>query len=189
MTIDTEKRFGKTVEDLYNQRAWLILLANSYVQNIEASQDIVNDSFISLMENIDGLKDAVLKSFLATTVKHKCLNYLRRSNCEKIIHNNLKLRAIDAYNISILQADAVDSRLTGNEVMSLCRESLSKLPPLTSCVFMDRLNGLTYKEIAEKYGITQRSVTYEVSKALAVLKVALKDYLPFILYILMSGND
>ena len=105
----SERHFGKTVETLYNQRAWLVMMANSYVQNMEASQDIVNDSFIALLENIDRLDDAVLKSFLATTVKNKCLNYLRRVNCEKIIHRNLKIRAIDAYNMSLLESDSRDS--------------------------------------------------------------------------------
>lgn len=85
------------------------MMANSYVQNMEASQDIVNDSFIAILENIDRLDDAVLKSFLATTVKNKCLNYLRRVNCEKIIHRNLKIRAIDAYNMSLLESDSRDS--------------------------------------------------------------------------------
>lgn len=89
----SERHFGKTVETLYNQRAWLVMMANSYVQNMEASQDIVNDSFIALLENIDRLDDAVLKSFLATTVKNKCLNYLRRVNCEKIIHRIEKISA------------------------------------------------------------------------------------------------
>ena len=170
----SERHFGKTVETLYNQRAWLVMMANSYVQNMEASQDIVNDSFIALLENIDRLDDAVLKSFLATTVKNKCLNYLRRVNCEKIIHRNLKIRAIDAYNMSLLESDS-----------AICRESLSRLPVLTSEIFMDRLRGLSYKEIAEKYGISHRSVTYEISKTLAVLKESLKDYLPLVLYLLM----
>lgn len=185
----SERHFGKTVETLYNQRAWLVMMANSYVQNMEASQDIVNDSFIALLENIDRLDDAVLKSFLATTVKNKCLNYLRRVNCEKIIHRNLKIRAIDAYNMSLLESDSRDSGMYSSEVMAICRESLSRLPVLTSEIFMDRLRGLSYKEIAEKYSISHRSVTYEISKTLAVLKESLKDYLPLVLYLLTLKNN
>ena len=141
---------------------------------MEASQDIVNDSFIAL---------------LATTVKNKCLNYLRRVNCEKIIYRNLKIRATDAYNMSLLESDSRDSGMYSSEVMSICRESLSRLPVLTSEIFMDRLRGLSYKEIAEKYGISHRSVTYEISKTLAVLKESLKDYLPLVLYLLMLKSN
>ena len=115
-------------------------------------------------------------------------------NCEKIIHRNLKIRAIDAYNMSLLESDSRDSGMYSSEVMAICRESLSRLPVLTSEIFMDRLRGLSYKEIAEKYGIshrsvTYRSVTYEISKTLAVLKESLKDYLPLVLYLLMLKND
>ena len=60
---------------------------------------------------------------------------------------------------------------------------------MTSEIFMDRLRGLSYKEIAEKYGISHRSVTYEISKTLAVLKESLKDYLPLVIYLLMLKND
>ena len=189
MAVDLDRHYGRTVEKLYSQRSWLILMANSYVQNQEASQDIVNDSFIALLENIDRLQDSVLKSFLATTMKNKCLNYLRRMNCEKIIHRNMKIKALDAYNMSLLESDCMDSRMMNNEVMSICRESLSKLPVMTSEIFMDRLRGLSYKEIAEKYGISHRSVTYEISKTLAVLKESLKDYLPLVIYLLMLKNN
>ena len=187
MTAGPEKNSKKTVERLYNQRAWLLLLANSYVQNPEASEDIVNDSFISLLENIDRLEEPVLKSFLATTVKNKCLNWLKRSNCRKLIHENLKIKATDACNINILEADSIHSGIFGNEIQSLCRDALEKMNPMTSKIFIDRLAGLSYKEIADKYGITQRTVSYEISKALSVLKVTLKDYLPLVL-LMLSGN-
>lgn len=155
-----------------------MMLANSYLQDIEAAEDIVNDSFISLMENIRGLGDGVLKAYLAATVKNKCLNYLKRRESELLVHEKIKRRATDAANIRILENDRMDFRMFSNEVNSICRESLSKMPKLTSDIFSDRLNGKSYREIAEKYGITQRSVTYEISKVLAVLKTALEDYLP-----------
>lgn len=82
-----------------------------------------------------------------------------------------------------------DSGMYSSEVMAICRESLSRLPVLTSEIFMDRLRGLSYKEIAEKYSISHRSVTYEISKTLAVLKESLKDYLPLVLYLLTLKNN
>ena len=46
---------------------------------------------------------------------------------------------------------------------------------------MSRLEGKTYKEISEALGIPLRTVTSEIQKALAVLRVSLKDYLPVFL--------
>ena len=181
-----EGRHREIVEKLYRQRAWLVMLANSYLQDMEVSDDIVNDSFISLWENIDGLEERVLKAWLATTVKNRCLNFLKRRESEQDIHRKLKKRASDAENISILENDKMDFRMFSNEVQNICRESIEKMEPISSKVFIERLRGMSYKEIAEKYGITQRSVTYEVSKVLAVLKVALKDYLPMFLLIVST---
>ena len=188
--MNGERKGTDAVDRLYRQRGWLVMLANSYLQDTAAAEDIVNDSFISLIENIGGLGDSVLKAYLAATVKNKCLNYLKRRESEHAAHENIRRRASDAENISILESDRMDFRMFSNEVGSICRDNLARMPKLTSDIFMDRLNGKTYREIAEKYGISQRSVTYEISKVLAVLKEELKDYLPMFLIIvsLMSGK-
>lgn len=188
--MNGERKGTDAVDRLYRQRGWLVMLANSYLQDTAAAEDIVNDSFISLIENIEGLGDSVLKAYLAATVKNKCLNYLKRRESEHAAHENIRRRASDAENISILESDRMDFRMFSNEVGSICRDNLARMPKLTSDIFMDRLNGKTYREIAEKYGISQRSVTYEISKVLAVLKEELKDYLPMFLIIvsLMSGK-
>lgn len=184
MTGNQERHFYKTVECLYRQRKWLVLLANSYVQNVEASEDIVNDSFISLMENAEKLDEAVMKQYLVSTVKNKCLNWLKRRNCEQIIFKNLKIKAIDAQNINILKNDRIDFNLFSREVMNICQNSLKKTGYISSQIFLERLKGLSYKEIAQKYNMTQRQVTYEISKVLSILKDALKDYLPVFLALL-----
>lgn len=76
--MNGERKGTDAVDRLYRQRGWLVMLANSYLQDAAAAEDIVNDSFISLIENIGGLGDNVLKAYLAATVKNKCLNYLKR---------------------------------------------------------------------------------------------------------------
>ena len=59
---------------------------------------------------------------------------------------------------------------------------------LTREVFVARrFEELSYKEIAEKYGITVRRVEFELEKAVKQLRVALKDYLP-VLLMLLSDN-
>ena len=50
-----------------------------------------------------------------------------------------------------------------------------------------KISFMSYKEIAEKYGITVRRVEFELEKAVKQLRVALKDYLPVLLMLLL-GN-
>ena len=74
------------------------------------------------------------------------------------------------------------------EVAAIVRQSLDRLPELTREVFVARrFEELSYKEIAEKYGITVRRVEFELEKAVKQLRVALKDYLP-VLLMLLSDN-
>lgn len=103
------------------------------------------------------------------------------------IFSNLRIKAIDAQNISILENDKTDFSLFSREVMDICNDSLKKSDYISSRIFLDRLKGLSYKEIAQKYNMTGRQVTYEISKVLSILKDALKDYLPAFI-ILMSSS-
>ena len=78
--------------------------------------------------------------------------------------------------------------ITRAEVAAIVRQSLDRLPELTREVFVARrFEELSYKEIAEKYGITVRRVEFELEKAVKQLRVALKDYLP-VLLMLLSDN-
>ena len=79
------------------------------------------------------------------------------------IFSNLRIKAIDAQNISILENDKMDFSLFSREVMDICNDSLKKSGYISSRIFLDRLKGLSYKEIAQKYNMTGRQVTYEQS--------------------------
>lgn len=64
-----------------------------------------------------------------------------------------------------------------------CRRSLSES---TYRIFLDaKIKGLSYKDIAELYGISVRKVTSEMQKALAVFRRAFRDYW-FLLLILLN---
>lgn len=48
---------------------------------------------------------------------------------------------------------------------------------------------MTYKQISEKYGLTVRQVNREMQRALGLLRVGLKDYLPLaLIYLIIKGN-
>ena len=72
--------------------------------------------------------------------------------------------------------------MLGDEARNIYAEELSRMPELTRAVFLaSRDEGLTYQEIALRYGISVRKVTSEIQKALCKLRISLKDYLCLIL--------
>jgi RNA polymerase sigma-70 factor (ECF subfamily) len=48
---------------------------------------------------------------------------------------------------------------------------------------LSRYEGFSYKEIAEELNISVKTVETQMSKALAKLRVELKEYLPFLLFL------
>lgn len=90
----------------------------------------------------------------------------------------------------IRSLEAFDPReiFTG-EVSEIIERSLEALPELTREVFLARRFGdKSYKEIAAERGITLRRVEFELEKAVRQLRIALKDYLPWIVILLLIND-
>ena len=47
---------------------------------------------------------------------------------------------------------------------------------------MSRFRGMTHQQIADEMHVSPQAVNYHIGQALKVLSVALKDYLPLLLF-------
>lgn len=169
----------------------LVVVARRFVRKTSIAEDLVMDSFLSLWEKIgtesgggiDVPEEFNLRAYLVVTLKNKCLDYLYSCQLHQAKHKQIytrNLRLIDA-NLHSLNAFNPETLFT-NEIRSVVNRQLEQMPDLTREVFeASRFYGRTYKEIADQLGITERRVTYEMTKALTKLKLGLKDYLPLIL--------
>ena len=81
---------------------------------------------------------------------------------------------------SIRTLSALDpGQLFASEVQHLVFKAVGKMPELTRRVFFEsRYGGKSYQEIADELGIPRRRVHTEMQKALSLLRLTLKDYLP-----------
>lgn len=83
--------------------------------------------------------------------------------------------------ISSLEACNPQS-LFSEEIQQLFDKALETLPEKTRRIFMmSRSDEKSYKEIAEAMNLSTKSIEFHMSKALSVLRIALKDYLPLLL--------
>lgn len=161
-------------------------LANRYVRNPTVAEDIVAESFMTLWERRDKITpDSNLPAYILTIVRNRCLDWLRT----QIRHTQIE-QHLYGLNQEIMQADiqsleAFDpNEICSNEVEKIVRETLGQMTPLTRQVFeARRFEDKSYKEIAELFDITPRRVEFELTKALKILRIALKDYLPAFLII------
>lgn len=75
-------------------------------------------------------------------------------------------------------AEGVEEQFLQNELQGQITNAINALPPKRRAIFqLSRFEGLTYKEIAEKLGISVKTVENQMGKALRVLREKLKGYL------------
>jgi len=73
-------------------------------------------------------------------------------------------------------------KIIAGELEKKIRSALNELPEQCRTVFqMSRFDELKYREIADKLGISVKTVESQMSKALRLLRVKLVDFLIFIL--------
>lgn len=164
----------------------MLRFSRAYVGREEDAENIVQDLFVYLWEHVDildtvGNRDA----FLFTLVKNRCLNFLkhqlyvdaRKHSLQEVEEWELRMNLY-----SLQQFD--ESVLSIEEVEGLLKEAIDHLPERCREIFrLSRIEGLKYKEIAERLHISVNTVENQVSIALRKLKVELKEYLPILLFL------
>ena len=178
---------GKSFQKIYSgfcRRSFLFV--NSYVHDEMVAEDIVSDSLIKMWEKQKMQGDFPVAPFLFTILKNKAIDHLK--------HEKIKQSAVaDRYeylkrdmDIRLSTLEASDpNEIFSLEISQIIQETLDLLPERTRIIFrMSRFEGCSYKDIAEKYGITVKGVDYHILHALNVLRINLKDYLPAMLFFL-----
>jgi RNA polymerase sigma-70 factor (ECF subfamily) len=144
-----------------------------YISNKTTVEDIVQDFFVSLWGKGNQLNiKTSLKSYLFTSVKNRCLDYLK--------HNKIKEKfSLLSINESGSSDDCGYNMYIEIELRVAFSAALEKLPPRCREIFeLSRFVGLKNQEIAEKLNISRRTVEIQISQALKILRIELKDFLP-----------
>jgi RNA polymerase sigma-70 factor, ECF subfamily len=155
----------------------LMNFANEYVQDPEVAREIVQDTFLKLWEirkNLD--PQTRLSSLLFTITRNDALNYLKQLIHKQKYINDRKRFYQNQLNYIALR-DESSEMLMYDELNNRIQTAVSHLTPKCKEVFiLSRLNGLKYREIAEKLNISVKTVETHMSDALKHLRKELKDY-------------
>ena len=145
----------------YNYRP-LCLYALHYLQDVELSEDIVQESYAVLWEKLqEGTHVLNRKSYLYMMVRNRCLDHLRKKGIP-----TESLKPYDTYGI-IDDDDAQERAQTEARMWT----AIDSLPEKCREVFiLSKRDGLKYEEIAEELNLSVNTVRNQISKALKVLK-------------------
>lgn len=156
----------------------LCIFARQYVYDNDKVKDIVHDVFINIWEKGElYASDSLIKGYLFTSVKNRCFNYLRDN---KKFHED-----IDTLSYS-LQSPGAEDKTEYTELELVIKEAIDSLPVRCQEIFiLSRYEMLKYQEIADKLGISVKTVEAQMSKALKIMREHLSDYTELILIILI----
>jgi len=160
---------NKAFENIFNLFfPALCSFADTYVHNHNISEDVVQEVFIALWNNRENFNNPLpLKSFLYTSVRNRCLNYLKHQNvANKHIEESEKVMESDVFFFD---------HLIEEETHRLIYNAIDELPPHCKRILLLSLNGLTNPEIADQLNISINTVKTQKAIAYKQLRIKLKD--------------
>lgn len=151
------------------------------VGNEEDAEELVLDIFLKLWhfrEKIDQTAD--IQVLLFTIARNHILNFIRHKATRQ-------LATMEPSEALLLQEDGICQRMDYNELRSQYLQVLDKLGEKQRTVFrMSREEGLSHREIADKLGISVRTVEAHIHSSLKVIRTELKDAYILIVLLLIS---
>lgn len=165
MTLIEDIRSGSeeafvTIVDKYKNK--IAALCYSYTNDSSIAEDLSQEVFIAFYKGIKNFRgDCSLSTYLYRITVNKCLSYKKKSSLKEVVTEILSLKASDS-GISYEEKDVVR-----RSINSLSKDAKT---PLVLYYYI----GLSYKEIGEVLGITERAVEGKLYRAKQKLKVRLE---------------
>ncbi len=155
-----DKRVFALLFEKYHAR--LFRFAQSYIFDIDATEDIVQEVFIKLWEKTDLRIDRSLESYLFLMVKNRCIDYLRALHVE----DKKKQKLMEAQILS----DSTHIELDENAVQ-LIKRTISRLPDQCQQVYKFAIyDDMRYVDIAKELNISVNAVKVQMFRARKYLR-------------------
>jgi RNA polymerase sigma-70 factor (ECF subfamily) len=151
--------------------------ASQFVGDGDA-EELVQDFMLFIWEiRRDMVIENSLKSYLFIAVKHRCLNHIKKQRFHQRVYEWIYEKLKD-------QFDDPDHYMI-NELAEQIQKAIAELPENYRETFaLSRFGEQTNVKIAEQLGVSVKTVEYRISQSLKILRVKLKDYLPFVLFLI-----
>ncbi len=166
-------KFQKIFEEYYPA---LVVFAKKYVIDLDTAREIVQNFFVKFYEKRNVLNiNSSLKSYLYSSVKNSCLNYLKSNSIKQKHYKNISIQETESNDWS--------DKMEETELEEKIYRAVNDLPTQCSKIFkMNRFDGYSNKEIADKLNISKRTVETQISKALKKLREKFKDYIKILIF-------
>lgn len=154
--MEEERRYMEELFRLYYRP--LCLYALHFLDNTSETEDLVQECFTSfLMKYREGAVVRSPKSYLFGSVRNRCLDTLRKGYADHKNADAMEMSDEEEQERAELEArlwTAVDRLPSGRRRM----------------LIMSKRDGMKYSEIADRLGVSERTVKNQISRALKSLR-------------------
>ena len=164
----------RELEQIYNEAYKAVYwTAMALLKNEADAEDIVQDTFVSLIESYDSIADKTkVVAWLKKTAANKCLNRLTRTKTDNVEDGFFE--TIEALPEDFLPDSIVESEDTRRIIMNIIDNVLSDDIRRTLVLFY--FDEMSTKEIAEVLGIPQGTVLWRLNFAKKRIKKEVEKY-------------
>ncbi len=154
--------------------------AYTLIKDDVMAEEMVQNVFYKLWKNRESIQiTESLTAYLYRSVYHESLNYLKHLKV-KAAYQTYAARNMETANNST-------ERIKLRDLQAKLDVALKELPEQCRTIFqMSRFEELKYMEIAERLGLSIKTVENQMGKALKLLRLKLVDFLPAILLLLLN---
>lgn len=168
-----EKAFEEAFKTHFKK---LYAYAFTIVKEEMAAEEMVQQVFFKIWEKKGQVEIRTsVTAYLYRSVYHESLNYLKHQKVKAAYQSH-------AARESKNQSDNASSKLQLSELEQKLNIALNELPEQCRVIFqMSRFEELKYQEIADRLGLSVKTIENQMGKALRILRTKLIDYLPLVI--------
>ena len=150
----------------------LTIHANKFVEDTEVAKEIVQDLFVSIYEKREALNiNSSLSSYLYRAVRNRSINFISSLKQKDKYSQYIKHTTDNSDN-------AIENIMNKTELETALFHAIADLPTKCRMIFkLNRFEGLSNGEIAERLELSKRTVETQISKALKILRSKLQPFL------------
>jgi len=175
-----QKKDNKAFESYYKMHyKSFFLMACRYLKNTQQAEEIVNDVFLKIWVDGNTISiDSSLKSYIYRAIINRSLNEIQKNRRELNLAVDLYYKQDESYELRLIEE---------NELKVKLFNAIDNLPEQCKKVFeLSRFEELKQQEIADRLGISIKTVKNHITHALKQLSRSIDGFIVTALIIIQN---
>lgn len=161
------------------ERYWksIYLTALKKLRSAHIAEELTQSLFVNIWERREKSSIINISSYLSSAIKYKIINYIesRYSTSQGVIDEDMS---------DLMTDNSTEDNILLSDLNLTISNALQQLPVKTREVFkLSRFDHFSVREIASKMNLSEKAVEYHVTQSLKLLRIELKDFMVFSLFI------